>query len=522
MTKRKYKEGLDRKQEMLLPSRVEEYVTDDNPIRAIDAYVDSLDLAALGFLHTAGGLTPGQPAYPPGALLKLYLYGYLHCIRSSRRLEKETQRNLEVIWLMRGLRPSYKTIADFRKHSLRALKEVNKDFVQLCKELQLYGNELVGIDGSHFRGSVNKTNIYTEKRLTKALSHLEKQIEAYLEELERADTEEVEIEADDRSLEEKLKVLQERQRKHQERLEKLTESNETQLAEVDEDARLLRKSGQTVAGYNVQVAVEAKHNLLVACEVTNEGNDEKQLEPMAKEAQEVLGVESLEVVADAGYFNVVQIMACEEAGITPYVPEPNKTNQARLQGRFAREDFHYQVELDSYECPASQQLTHNSTFERNGKLMFTYASKASVCARCSLKTQCLPPKTPYRQVSRWEHEHIVEAHRVRMAEKGSDVMQQRAALVEHPFGTLKQWCGSTHFLLRGMEKVAAEMDLLMLCYNFKRVLSILGVDALRVYCLERAKNVMLKERFVSQKQVAEVFLSFFSRFSSGFLCQTSS
>ena len=509
MTTRRYKQGISRQQGMLLPPRIEEYITEDNPVRAIDVYIDSLDLKALGFSNIDGGQTPGQPAYQPSAILKLYLYGYLNRVRSSRRLEKETHRNLEVIWLLRGLRPSYKTIADFRKDNLKALKEVNKDFLQVCKELGLFGGELVGIDGSYFRGNVSKGSIYTEKRIQKALDKLEKQIESYLEEMDRADEEEVSQEGDDKSLEEKLAALKERQQKHQERLEKLRESGERQLAEVDEDARLLSKNGQSVPGYNVQIAVDEKHKLLVACEVTNEGNDLRQLEPMAKNAKQVLEVETLEAVADTGYFNVQHIKACIEAGITPYVPEPNKTNQARLQGRFAREDFQYKAELDIYECPAGQTLKHRRTYDRNGKRVFGYASQTSVCAQCSFKSHCLPPKTQYRQIHRWEHQHIVETHRERMIQQGGEKMRQRAALAEHPFGTLKQWCGGSHFLLRGKEKVSAEMALLMLSYNIKRVLNILGLETFRAYCLQRAKKRPGETRKLYLEHVKDAFFSLF-------------
>lgn len=508
MTKRKYKEGIDRNQEMLLPPRVEEYVAEDNPVRAIDIYVDSIDLAELGFHHTGEGLTPGQPAYPPGALLKLYLYGYLNHVRSSRRLEKETQRNLEVIWLMRGLRPSYKTIADFRKDNLKALQEVNKDFLQVCKELGLFGGELVGIDGSYFQGNVSKGSIYTEKRLQKALEKLEKQIENYLEEMDKTDAEEADQEGDDQSMEEKLATLKKRQQKHQERLEKLAESGEGQLAEVDEDARLLSKNGQSVAGYNVQLAVDEKHKLLVACEVTNDGNDLKQLEPMAKKAKQVLEVETLEAVADTGYFNAQHIKACLEAGITPYVPEQDWQTRTREQGRFSREDFHYHAELDGYECPAGQLLKRKRTWNKDGKLMFGYASQASICAQCSQKATCLPAKTPYRQIYRWEHEQIVEAHRERMTQQGGEKMRQRAALAEHPFGTLKQWCGGAHFLLRSKEKASTEMALLMLSYNLIRVLNILGLETFRAHCLLRAKNRPRETKKSSLEHVLDVFFSF--------------
>jgi transposase len=486
---RQYKQGIARQQSFLLPARVEEYVAEDNPVRAIDVYVDSLDIHRLGFKNAIDSLTPGQPAYSPSDLLKLYLYGYLHRIRSSRRLEQETKRNLEVIWLVQGLRPSYKTIADFRKNNLKPLKKVNQDFVQLCKELDLFGGELVSIDGSYFRGNVSKGSIYMEEGLKKSLERIEKHIDEYLQVLEKADSEEAgQINEDQPSLQEKLAILKDRQQKHQMRLKKLQETGEKQLAEVDEDARLLSKNGQSIAGYNIQTAVDEKNKLLVICEVTQDGNDEEQLEPMAKKAKEVLEVEKLEVVADAGYFNLQGIKNCVEENITPYTPVPARTNQASLQGRFSREDFSYNEKTNSYTCPAGKELCYQGTRLDHGKVILNYISSTSICALCPLKGQCLPPKSPRRQISRWEHERFIEAHRERMAQKGRVMMRKRSSLSEHPFGTLKQWCGWTHFLLRGLEKVSAEMSLLMLCYNFKRVLNILGLDGWRTYCLQRAKT----------------------------------
>lgn len=511
MNKRRYKQGQNRQQGMLMPPRVEEYVTEENPVRAIDAYVDSLDIAALGFGHTCGGLSPGQPAYPPGMLVKLYLYGYLNHIRSSRKLEKETQRNLEVIWLMEGLRPSYKTIADFRKDNLEALKGVNKDFLQVCKELGLFGGELVGIDGSFFHGNVNRRNIYTEKQLQKALEKLEKQIENYLEEMDRADEEEDSVEVDGKSMKEKLTALKERQQKHKERLKKLRESGEKQLAEVDEEARLLFKNGKSVAGYNVQIAVDEKHKLLIACEVTNEGNDLKQLAPMAKQAKQVLGVETLKAVADTGYFNGQHFKACIEAGITPYVPEQDSQKRMLRQGRFSRRDFHYNAELDGYECPAGQLLGRSGSYvNKSGKLMLRYRCKTPICAQCEYKARCLSKKVPFRQIDRWEHEEIVEAHRERMCQQGGEKMRQRAVLVEHPFATLKLDGGHSHFLLRGKEKVSTEAALLMLSYNLKRVLNILGVETFRTYCLQRAKKRSEEVKKTNLGDRKDVFLYFFS------------
>jgi transposase len=486
MGKRQYKHGIERAQGFLLPVSMDEYVTADNPVRAIDVYVATLDLPALGFENTQDQHTAGQPAFPPAALLKLYLYGYLHRVRSSRRLEAETQRNLEVIWLVEGLHPGYKTIADFRQHNRKALTAVNKDFVQVCKDLDLFGRELVAIDGSFFRGNVSKGSIYTEDRLTKSLERIEGHITDYLKALDAADQTEAGATAEVPALQEKLASLRARHEKQQARLTQLQASGATQLAEVDPDARLLTKSGQCVAGYNVQTAVDAKHKLLVLAEATQASNDEGQLTPIAQAAQAALEVDALTVTADKGYFQAQGIKACVDAQITPYVPEPDRTAPARAQGRFEREAFTYDPGDNSYRCPAGQTLGYSHTQQNRGRTIFHYGSSAPTCAACPLRAQCLPPKSPTRIVTRWEHETVLEAHRARMAQAGRAMMATRAALVEHPFGTLKLWCGWRHFLVRGLAKVQGELSLLMLCYNFKRVLTILGLDAWRAYCLQRA------------------------------------
>lgn len=492
MAERNYKQGINREQGYLLPPRVEDYVSDDNPVRAIDSYVESLELAELGFANSNNILTPGQPAYPPQSLLKLYLYGYLHRVRSSRRLEAECQRNLEVIWLMEGLRPGYKTIADFRKNNLKALKRVNQDFVQVCKELDLFGKELVGIDGSFFRGNVNKNRIYTTDRLQRVMKQIERDIAHYLADLEQGDQQEGSSEQHDPELSKKLDQLRSLQQKRKGQLEQLEGSGEKQIAEVDEDARLLNKRQGIVAGYNVQTVVDNKHKLLVTGEVTQDNNDEHQLGPMAQAAKAVLGVEKLTVVADKGYFSGQQIQSCEQNGITPYVPEPDRKYREKRETRLPREDFIYDAVANCYRCPAGQELRLSSCKHESGITRWVYRSSVSVCAVCPLNGQCLPENTRRRMFTRSEHETLIEAHRVRMASEKAKMMRLRSALCEHPFGTLKQWCGWTHFLLRGLEKVRAEFSLLMLSYNFKRVLSIIGLSAFRAYCLMRRRNQPLE------------------------------
>lgn len=486
MANRRYKEGESREQAMLLPPSVEDYVGEDNPVRAIDAYVESLDLGQLGFQHAEGGLTVGQPAYAPAALLKLYLYGYLMGVRSSRRLERETRRNLEVIWLLAGLRPSYKTIADFRKANAEALKAANRDFVLLCRQLDLYGGELVAIDGSFFRGNVAKARIFTRRRLSALLARIEQDIEAYHRALDEAEREEERTDSgtSEGRLGEKLEALRARQARYQGRLAELERSGESQHAEVDADARLLRKRGQTVAGYNVQTAVDAKHKLLVAAEASGEGNDTRQLAPMAKRAQQRLEVEAIIALADSGYFSHAQIQACVEANITPYVPE--KAARASKNAKaFDRQAFVFEPEAGRYRCPQGRYLRALRSVEQAGRTMNHYASRASDCAACPMRAHCLPPNTPVRSLYRWEHEELAEAHRQRMAESGPAYLRRRAGLAEHPFGTLKLSCGWLHFLVRGKLKVNGELSLMMLCYNLRRVLNLLGPEGLRAALRER-------------------------------------
>ncbi len=484
---RRYKGGDNRKQKMLFPLSMDEYVTSTNPVRAIDEYVNSLNMEKLGFTNTARGVSVGQPAYPPSGLLKLYLYGYLNRIQSSRNLEKETHRNLEVIWLLKGLRPSYKTISDFRKNNRKAIAGVNRDFVILCKELDLYGCELVGIDGTFFRGNARKGSIFTEKRLQKIIDKIEKDISNYLQEIDAADKQGVPLEMEDTKLAEKLDKLKERQQKYTDKLNNLKNSDEKQISSIDEDARLLTKRGQTTAGYNVQCAVDEKHKLIVCSEVVNDGNDSRQLFPMAQKAQEILEKKDIKIAADTGYYNQKQIKECIDNGIVAYVAIPDKNKGIRKDGRYERKDFKFDSKENCYICPGGQRLEYSTIQQKNGKQMKKYSSHVRICTQCIEHDKCLPAKTRYRQIYRWEHEKVVEGHRKMMEQEGREYMIKRAALCEHPFGTMKIWLGWKHFLLRGLKKVRTEMNLLMISYNFKRVLNIIGIEKFREYCIKRKK-----------------------------------
>jgi transposase len=464
-----------------------------NPVRAIEAYVGSLDLEKLGFRHAAAGSGVGQPAYDPGDLLKAYLYGYLNRIRSSRGLEREAQRNIELIWLLNRLTPGYRTIANFRKDNWAALKAVNREFVLLLRELKLFGGALVAIDGSFFHGDASKESIKTRKRLADQVAALEHDIEAYGKTLEANDAVEEAASAgadgshrDGGDVAQELQELMAKRAQVQADLKQLDNSGETQLSTTDADARLLSKRGQTVAGYNVQIAVDDKHKLIVASEVVNDGNDAGQLYEMAKAAKEVLEVETLNALADTGYDNGVALKNCEDDHIVPYVPLAKRTGNLEAKGRFTHEAFAYDADADAYHCPAGKLLKPMNGFKINGgRREIRYVSRKSECSACPLRQRCLSDKTPRRTVYRWEHEDVMERHRERMKGAGA-LMRQRASLVEHPFGTLKCRAGYRHFLVRGLNKVRGEWSLMALCYNFARVLNILGVGGLVAYLAQRA------------------------------------
>jgi len=494
MTNRRFKAGLSREQPSFLPPRVEDYVARDNPVRAIDAYVEALDLKKLGFREPGSDGGTGQPPYDPADLLKLYLYGYLHRVRSSRGLEREAGRNLELIWLLRGLAPGYRTIAGFRKDNWAALKAANRDFVLVARELGLVGGELVAIDGAFFDGNASKGSIKTRRKLAERLAEIDREIEAYGTALEANDAAEGERSPAGRDddgrggedVAQKVAALMERRQKLQADLTQLDESGDTQLSRTDRDARLLSKSGQVVAGYNVQIAVDDKHKLIVASEVVNNGNDTGQLYKMAKAAKEELGVETLTALADTGYYNCNSLKSCEEDAIVAYVPLAKRTARLEAHNRISHEEFVYDAEANAYRCPAGQLLRPTDGRKINaGRIDIRYTSRKADCDACALRSRCLSAKTPTRTVSRWEHEVVLERHRARM-KNAEAVMRRRAELAEHPFGTLKCRAGYRHFLVRGLDKVRGEWSLMALCYNLSRVLNIVGLDNLLAYFAKRA------------------------------------
>jgi len=468
-----YVAGTDRSQAVLLPEVLDDYIGQDNPVRFLEAWVGELDLGALGFRRATPAET-GRPGYDPGDLLRLYVYGYLNRIRSSRRLEQETHRNVELMWLLRRLTPDFKTIADFRRDHAKALKGVCREFILLCRQLDLFGGQLLAIDGSKFRAANARNRSYTPAQLGKLQRDIDRTIARYLRELARQDEAEVGTEGPStEALRDKIAALQQRRARYETLQQELAASGETALSLTDPDSRSMMSSGRIEVSYNVQTVVDAKHKLIVAEDVTNAAGDRAQLSPMALAAQDILQAPCPVVVADQGYYHGTEIKTCLEAGITPLVPRP-RTSANETRGLFTKDDFVYAEAEDVYRCPAGQTLTYRSTTVESGRTTRNY--RTSACARCALKARCTRNKDG-RKITRWVDEHLLEAmeHRLR---RDRAVFAQRKALSEHPFGTMKRAMDQGYFLLRGLPKVRGEFSLTVLAYNLKRVLNLVGVPQL--------------------------------------------
>lgn len=466
--------GTAREAVIEFPPTLDEYITPDNPVRFLDAFVDQLDLVALGFERAVANPL-GRPAYAPGDLLKLYLYGYLNRIRSSRLLEREAQRNVEVMWLLKKLTPDFKTIADFRKDNHARFKSVFREFTLLCRQLELFGGELVAIDGSKFKAVNNQDRNFTKPKLQRLLKETEEQINRYLQQLEQgdADTALLPSALNAKQLQTKIEHLGQRHERYRGLAETLQQSGQTQISLTDADSRSMPKSPKVPVGYNVQVAVDGKHHLMVEQEVTNEVNDQNQLSAMAQAAQTALGVQTLEVVADKGYYDGEQIKECADHDITCFIAKPHTSLNIK-RGLFSKADFRYDHEKDCYHCPANQELRfHFETTEAGRRIRYYWTT---ACRTCPLRSRCTREKER-RRISRWVHEDILEAMQERVAAH-PEKMKQRKQIVEHPFGTLKHWWDQSHFLLRGLQKVRGEFSLSALAYNLRRVFTIVGVPQL--------------------------------------------
>ena len=472
---KRFVESEDRRQGVLLPEYLEDYVSENNPVRVIDVFVDELDLGELGFEGVVPEVT-GRPGYHPGVMLKIYVYGYINQLQSSRRLEREAGRNIELMWLTGRLAPDFKTIADFRKDNGPAIRAACRQFVALCRQLELFTHAIVAIDGSKFKAVNTRDKNFTRASIQRRMEQVEASIERYMSALETADRHEGELaQAKTVRLKDKIASLREQMKAFKALEVEVHAAPDQQISLTDPDARAMATNGKGTGtvGYNVQTAVDPVHHLIVAHEVTNIGHDRGQLCNMAGQAKAEMGVDALDALADRGYFSGEQILACEQIGVTPYMPRP-LVSGAKADGRFGKQDFVYNPEDDSYRCPAGQRLVRHMTNVENGQTLHRYWDQAS-CRACAIKTQCTTAKM--RRITRWEHEAVIEAMQERL-DRAPKCMRVRRATVEHPFGTLKAWMGATHFKTKTLKNVSTEMSLHVLAYNLKRVIAILGVGPL--------------------------------------------
>ena len=472
---RRFVEGEDRSQSTLFPERLEDWISEDNPVRVVDVFVDELDLGGLGFDRVAPRAT-GRPSYHPSVLLKLYNYGYLNRVQSSRRLERESGRNVEVMWLTGRLTPDHKTIANFRKDNGPAIRKVCSQFVALCRQLNLFADASVAIDGSKFKAVNTRDKNFTRAKMKRRMEQIEESVDRYLHQLDSADRQEPSRARETKTtrLQDKIATLKdEMQRLGRLEARMLTEPGQ-QISLTDPDARSMATSGRGsgMVGYNVQSAVDTTHHLIVAHEVTNVGTDRSQLSAIAKQTKAVLETDALNVVADRGYFSSLEILACDQDSITVTLPKP-MTSSGRVKGRFVKQDFRYVADEDVYVCPADETLVYHYTNVEKGLTLRRYWTNA--CHTCALKGQCTTGKE--RRITRWEHEHILEAVQQRLDEH-PEKMKQRRETVEHPFGTIKSWMGYTHFQMKTLKHVGTEMALHVLAYNLKRVMKIMGIAPL--------------------------------------------
>jgi transposase len=469
---KRFVEGDDRKQVALLPECVDDYIEQDNPVRIIDVFVDELDLTELGF----NGATPaatGRPSYHPGVMLKLYIYGYLNRVPSSRRLERESQRNVEMMWLTGRLAPGFKTISDFRRDNGVAIRDVCKRFVELCRGLKLLSSDTVAIDGSKFKAVNSRDRNYTAGKIDKRQQQIEESVQRYLDAIETADRiSPTGFDVKTVDLYGKIARLRQQMRELEQIRKALKKQPDQQLSLTDPDSRSMTSSGKGTGtvGYNVQAAPDTKHHLIVEHEVTKVGNDRGQLSRMSVSASKAMGRMGLKVLADRGYYSGPEIRACEQAGITAYVPKP-LTSGSRKKGLFTKRDFIYVKKDDEYRCPAGEPAIRRFTTVEHGMNLQVYWPSA--CPKCHLKERC--STSAYRRIRRWEHEYVLEAMQRRL-ERKPNAMAIRRSTVEHVFGTLKHWMGSTHFLIRTLGRVSTEMSLQVFSYNIRRVINILGVE----------------------------------------------
>jgi len=472
---KRFIEGEDRRQALLLPDCLEDYVSDGNPVRVIEAFIDELDLRALGFEGVVPEAT-GRPGYHPAAMLKIYLYGYLNRIPSSRRLERETQRNMELIWLTGRLMPDFKTIADFRKDNGPAIRAVCTQFVILCRRLKLFTQAIAGIDGSKFKAVNNRDKNFTRAKVEKRIEQVEASIARYLDALDRTDKDDSDVaEAKTSRLKDKIAGLKRQMQSLKEMEKQVEAAPDKQISLNDPDARSMAASGRGTGtvGYNVQIAADTEHHLIVAHEVINDGHDRTQLAAMGEKALEAMGQEEITALADRGYYKGEEVLALEGTGVLPCVPKTQTSNNPD-RGLFSGDDFVYDAKADHYTCPAGERLTKGAVRSDRRDNVDQYRN-LTACLTCALKPQCTADRV--KRVKRWQHEGVLDKMQARL-DRMPEAMTIRRQTVEHTFGTLKAWMGATHFLTKTLKNVRTEMSLQVLAYNMKRMINRFGVKPL--------------------------------------------
>lgn len=468
-----YITGEDRNQITLFPEAMDDYIADDNPVRVIEVFVNSLDMRELGF-QRAEPNDCGRPPYDPRDLLKLYLYGYLNRIRSSRRLETEASRNIELIWLLQKLKPDFKTIADFRKDNSKAIKGVFKHFTLLCRDWDLYGKEVIAIDGSKFRASNSKRSNFSKKKIQRHLKYIDEKIASYLSEMDDNDQIEADVNVPSAAeIRQRIEELQTRKTKYIDLQEFMQETGVNETCTTDPDACLMAVNNNGVeVSYNVQTAIDQKYKLVVDSKVINNPADQGQLSNMAKQAKGILDVEEIKVLADKGYYSTKDLIECEANQIETYVPKQRFTGNI-ANSEYQADKFEYDPEKDSYTCPAGQSLYPSRFREVKGVKYQVYKNQRA-CQQCDLKDECTKAQKG-RTIHRNLEQEILEKIDKRTREN-RELYVQRQMIVEHPFGTVKRSWGYSHFLTRGLNAVSTENKLHFLAYNLRRVINILGVE----------------------------------------------
>ena len=479
-----YKQGLDRNQHLLFPPSLDELVSEDNIARAIEEYVEILDISSLKIKTKKSLITDGQPAFHPKLLLKIYVYGYLNKIRSSRKLENEIKRNIELMWLTQGLTPSYKTIANFRKDNPKALQTIFKEFSILLKDIKLITGNLVGVDGAFLRANASKNTLIMKKTVKKDIKKIDDEIKSYMTLLEATDKEDtkpnIKISADD------IQNLKEKKEQYQKDLDLLESLGKEQYNKTDKDANVMSKPAHNLMAYNSQIAVDDEHKFIVTTDISTHGHDLDQLHNMATKSKEIVDNQDMIVTADKGYYSSVEIKKCVDDGIETIVPLRNTATKKKIKdAKFSKNQFTYNHKDDCYICPNNQILANSGAkYQRNNRLLDIYRLSSLKCKSCPLKSSCLSDKTKYKQMYRWEHEHIIDSYTIKMNTKeAKEIVKKRGSIVEHPFGTIKRTLGWDHFLVRSKEKVLGENALIMFTYNFRRLLNLIGIELFKKLCI---------------------------------------